>query len=192
MSNSSSATTVIEIYDGYIDDENSKKSERFQPPYKFLFSGRIPEIGQRAEIHATAMSGHGCRLSGIVTHVGDLPTFDQWVTTTCIVPVPCDCFGQDPFSKLSPDTMMPFDPDCRLPQNHCFRCRLRKEGETEATFGTMMNRFHELEGTIHGQEITVFAYVSYIFVIVCGLMIRLARTSTTTHHHFVLVCCAGI
>jgi hypothetical protein len=86
--------------------------------------------------------------------------------------------------------MMPFDPDCRLPQNHCFRCRLRKEGETEATFGTMMNRFHELEGTIHGQEITVFAYVS--FVIVCGLMIRLERKSTTTYHHFVLVWCAGI
>ena len=75
-------STVVEIRDGFIKDEFAKQCEPYQRPYEFLYTGRLPEVGQRTETQITSLNGNWCRLSGIVTEVGELPTFDMWVTVS--------------------------------------------------------------------------------------------------------------
>lgn len=44
----------------------------------FLWTGRKAEVGQRTETQITAANGGWCRLSGVVTDVGEMPTLDEW------------------------------------------------------------------------------------------------------------------
>mmetsp|Transcript_20222 Transcript_20222/g.32804 ORF Transcript_20222/g.32804 Transcript_20222/m.32804 type:complete len:217 (-) Transcript_20222:739-1389(-) len=80
-------TTKIAFQEGYIKDEWSQLVE---PAYRgiegraFLWTGRTPEVGQRTETQVTTAAstngpaGSWCRLSGVVTDVGPLPTLDEW------------------------------------------------------------------------------------------------------------------
>lgn len=81
-----SAAAAIPFQEGYIKDEWSQLVE---PAYRavegraFLWTGRRPEVGQRTETQVTTSSSDArragwCRLSGVVTDVGPLPTLDEW------------------------------------------------------------------------------------------------------------------
>lgn len=75
------ATTAISIKDGFIKDEWSQLVE---PAYRaaegraFLWTGRRPAVGQRTETQVIVADDGWCRLSGVVTDVGDLPSLDAW------------------------------------------------------------------------------------------------------------------
>lgn len=71
---------MVEFEDAFIRDEMAKDKEPFQRPYEFLFTGRKPKVGQRTETQLNVAGGQWCVLSGIVTEVGELPTFDMWIT----------------------------------------------------------------------------------------------------------------
>jgi len=74
------ANAKVDFQEGYIKDEWSQLVE---PAYRgiegraFLWTGRPPEVGQRTETQVTTTTGW-CRLSGVVTDVGPLPTLDEW------------------------------------------------------------------------------------------------------------------
>mmetsp|Transcript_4539 Transcript_4539/g.8129 ORF Transcript_4539/g.8129 Transcript_4539/m.8129 type:complete len:212 (-) Transcript_4539:103-738(-) len=74
------ANAKVDFEEGYIKDEWSQLVE---PAYRgiegraFLWTGRTPEVGQRTETQVTTTKGW-CRLSGVVTNVGPLPTLDEW------------------------------------------------------------------------------------------------------------------
>ena len=70
---------MVEGYkDGCIRDDLAQECEPYQQPYKFLFTGIQPQIGQRTETQIVSSSnGSWCILSGIVTNVGELPTFEE-------------------------------------------------------------------------------------------------------------------
>lgn len=75
-------TTNISFKDGYIKDEWAQLVE---PVYRgvegraFLWTGRKAEVGQRTETQVTTTDyGGWCRLSGVVTDVGSMPTLDEW------------------------------------------------------------------------------------------------------------------
>mmetsp|Transcript_24633 Transcript_24633/g.52515 ORF Transcript_24633/g.52515 Transcript_24633/m.52515 type:complete len:198 (-) Transcript_24633:240-833(-) len=75
--------TDIPFQNGYIKDEWSQLVEpafRSVEGRAFLWTGRAPEVGQRTETQITASDGAAgwCRLSGVVTEVGPLPTLDEW------------------------------------------------------------------------------------------------------------------
>jgi hypothetical protein len=71
---------MIEFEEAFIRDEIAKQKEPYQRPYDFLYTGRAPAVGQRTETHLSSTNGGWCLLSGIVTEVGELPTFDMWIT----------------------------------------------------------------------------------------------------------------
>ena len=69
--------TIIPFKDGFIKDEWAKLCEPVQQT-QFLWTGRKAEVGQRTETQISTAEGNWCRLSGVVTHVGDMPTLDEW------------------------------------------------------------------------------------------------------------------
>lgn len=75
-------TTEIPFKDGYLKDEYAQRAEPIQRPTEgrpFLWTGRKAEVGQRTETQVITSNGKAwCRLSGVVTHVGDMPTLDEW------------------------------------------------------------------------------------------------------------------
>ena len=147
---------------GFIRDEMAKQKQPFQAPYQFLWTGKVAEIGQRSETQlVSTSSGRWCILSGIVTRVGELPTFDQWVTTSSMAPPPhaCGCNPVDPYASLRPDTIMRFG-DCPYPD--CTMCLLRR-GAPELSLETLMQRSLEEFGTLQNQRITVHAYLNFDF-----------------------------
>ena len=75
----------IAFKDGYIKDEWSQLAEPIQRGVEgraFLWTGRKAEVGQRTETQVTTPTDGTkegwCRLSGVVTEVGAMPTLDQW------------------------------------------------------------------------------------------------------------------
>lgn len=152
------SSTLINFYDGAANDELAQNCERTQG-CSFLYTGKNPEVGQRVEmrVQVDATSNTTCRLSGVVTQVGELPTFDQWVTSSQLAPRPCEC-TVDPYDGLSPHTLMRFDDPCLIP--NCFKCKMRGK-DKEITLGTFLDRSHKHLGTITGQEITAYAYLHF-------------------------------
>lgn len=70
-------TTIIQFKDGFIKDDWAKLCEPVQRT-PFLWTGRKAEVGQRTETQIAATNGSWCRLSGVVTHVGEMPTLEEW------------------------------------------------------------------------------------------------------------------
>ena len=71
--------------EGFLRDDQAKQFEPHQRPYQFLYTGRKPQVGQRAIAQLSlANSRRWCEFTGIVTEVGELPTFDQWVSSPCL------------------------------------------------------------------------------------------------------------
>ena len=142
---------------GFINDDFSKQCEPIQGR-PFLYTGRAPEVGQRTEV-AVHAGGEYCRLSGVVSSVGEVPTFDQWVTTSSIAPPPgcCDCKPADPYAMLHPDTILGFG-DCTDPS--CLRCEIR-QGRKEMSLGELWEGSRQLLGALSGQVVTVYAYLNF-------------------------------
>ena len=83
---------MIEFEAAYVRDGMAKQKEPYQRPYEFLYTGRAPAVGQRTETQLTARTnGSWCLLSGIVTEVGELPTFDMWITVSSAQVASTDC-----------------------------------------------------------------------------------------------------
>ncbi|KAL3939069.1 MAG: hypothetical protein SGARI_001504, partial [Bacillariaceae sp.] len=134
----------IRIQDGFVKDDFAQQCEPFQRPYKFLWTGRVPEVGQRTETQITTAEGAWLRLSGIVTEIGEEPTFDQWVTTSSLAPqTVCEC-SIDPYANARPETKITFPPGRQCPAPDCIMCKLRPG----------------LFGALQGQKITSFAYLN--------------------------------
>jgi len=152
-------TFITDYRDGFIRDDSSKSREPCQYPYKFLYTGRAPAVGQRTETQLQTNSGRWCLLSGVVTEVGELPTFDQWVTTSRFAPPAqaCHCRPADPYAMWRPDVVMGFHSDC--PHPNCDMCVLR-QGKAEMTLGDLMDRCREHFGTLHNQRFTAHAYLN--------------------------------
>jgi len=148
--------------DGYINDDFSRQCEPVQGR-PFLYTGRAPRVGQRTEV-AVRTGENYSRLSGIVTAVGVVPTFDQWVTTSSLAPPPvcCDCEPgtTDPYAVLRPETVMGFKEGC--PDPNCLSCQIR-QGRKEMTLGGLHEGCRELLGAVYGQEVTVYAYLNFDF-----------------------------
>lgn len=71
----------IAFKDGYLKDEWSRLVEpvhRGVEGRAFLWTGRQAEVGQRTETQITTADGSWCRLSGVVTAVGEMPTLEEW------------------------------------------------------------------------------------------------------------------
>jgi len=140
---------------GFINDDFSKQCEPIQGR-PFLYTGRAPKVGQRTEV-AVHAGGEYCRLSGVVSSVGEVPTFDQWVTTSDIAPPLCDCNGTDPFAMLRPDTIIGMG-EC--PDPSCLRCEIR-QGRKEMSLGELWEGSRQVLGAVSGQVVTVYAYLNF-------------------------------
>jgi hypothetical protein len=79
--------TEISFSSGFIKDEMAKMMDSAQPLETFLWTGRQASVGQRAETQINCIGGAWCRLSGIVTEVGALPTVCEWAHSDAI------CYG---------------------------------------------------------------------------------------------------
>jgi len=155
------SSSFIEFADGYVRDDLAARREPIQGG-TFLRTGHVkPEIGHRAEIQISVGS-HYCLLSGVVTRVGDLPTYDQWVTTSSFAPPPmaCDCAAVDPYRSLAPDIIMVFNDYC--PEPDCIMRAIR-EGKTRMTVEEVMNRSYEVLKLLHGQTLTSFCYLNFSY-----------------------------
>lgn len=92
MATNNTTTTEIPFKDGYLKDEYAQRVEPIQRPIEgreFLWTGRKAEVGQRTETQVITANGNNnawCRLSGVVTHVGDMPTLDEWRTGNMNLP----------------------------------------------------------------------------------------------------------
>ena len=74
-------TITISFNSGFLKDEWSQLVEPIQRGLNgrsFLWTGRKPEVGMRTETQVTTSNGEWCRLSGVVTEVGDMPSLDEW------------------------------------------------------------------------------------------------------------------
>jgi len=74
-------TTNILFNEGYLKDEWTRLVEpahRAVEGRAFLWTGRKAEVGQRTETQVTIADGGWCRLSGVITDVGEMPTLDEW------------------------------------------------------------------------------------------------------------------
>jgi len=63
---------------------------------------------------------------------------------------------------IQPDVKMVFPENYACPDPGCTMCILR-QGDTEITLGTLMERSLELLGTLQNQELTVYAYLDFDF-----------------------------
>jgi hypothetical protein len=146
--------TFIEFADGFVKDDFAKKCNAIQV-MDFLYTEKRPKLGQRLEIQVSFSNNRWCRLSGIVTEIGNLPTYDEWIVATSTVPVPPCRRGEIPA-----DARIRFPRDCPYP--NCSTCILR-QGETEMTLGTLMNRCFKHMGTLQNQTLAGFAYLNFDF-----------------------------
>ncbi len=81
----SSSTTArsITFNSGFGKDGSSKQCEPIQrPEHGFLWTGREPKVGQRIEVQVNFDNGVWCRVSGVVTHLGEVPSLEVWKNTT--------------------------------------------------------------------------------------------------------------
>lgn len=180
----STSPRTIQFEAAYIRDDMAHNKEPFQRPYDFLYTGRVPAVGQRTETQLKTANGDWCILSGIVTEVGELPTFDMWITVSsrsrfipcfvykrfshhrCVIPqtsslapplTVCEC-SVDPYNMIRPDVEVGFHEHC--PNPDCTMCLLRK-GDNQMTLGTLMERAQEHFGTLHNHTITAYAYLNF-------------------------------
>lgn len=151
-------SNLISFQDGFINDDFAKLCEPFQPPFKFLWTGRKPRIGQRTETQVT-VNGIWCRLSGIVTNVGDLPSFPEWVNNSMLPPQIClKCNPSiDPEEVLQPDVQVLLEPGCE-----CFKCELMGS-DSKLTLAVLKDRCLEKMGTVQNQTLTSYAYLNFDF-----------------------------
>ena len=122
----------IQFCDGFVKDHFAKDCEPFQRPYQFLWTGRQARVGQRTETQVNA-GGQWCRLSGVITEVGPLPTMEEYK--------PSECDGSCG------------DPDCW--DRFSEMCDCDKQAYRE-------KQLQEL-GALNGQTMTSFAYLNFDF-----------------------------
>jgi len=75
------SSPIISFKNGYLKDEWAQLVEPVQRSIEgraFLWTGRKAEVGHRTETQITTADGGWCRLSGVITSVGDMPTLDEW------------------------------------------------------------------------------------------------------------------
>lgn len=148
--------TTLPIKDGFSDDESARDYEPNEHPYEFLITGRPPRVGQRIQSYVDLDNdGRWGRFSGIVTHVGEEPSFDQWVANSFWT---CD-FGPD----LPSDFTFRFDDECKEcgADPACWSCKIfGKENKSQRlTLAELKDRCKAAMGALHGQEITTYAYL---------------------------------
>ena len=93
---------MIEISDGFINDEFAKKCEPVQGR-EFLYTSRQPKVGQRTETQIQVAGIHFCRLSGLVTEIGALPrSFNHtWMNLKLVLcPAPASKLESEPVNWM--------------------------------------------------------------------------------------------
>jgi hypothetical protein len=160
----------------------------------FLYTGKRARVGQRVEtvVHmrdgrrsedptpaddrphhdgtnsGDTISCNGllpCRLSGVVTAVGGLPSFEEWVVNqglTRRIPK-CDRCGLSPFPiQVPPRVPIYFPGSC--PRPDCLTNRISPTGDAPGrqggrpyTLEDCMRRCYEMHGTVQGQQIVSYS-----------------------------------
>jgi hypothetical protein len=92
----------ILFVEGFLKDGFAKLCEPVQGR-SFLYTGKRPTVGQSTETQLTFGNGEWCRLSGVVTAVGRMPTLKKWKSNTsyqACVKGQCTC------PQVSPEQVM--------------------------------------------------------------------------------------
>lgn len=145
-------------------DELGARTNQKDEKRDFLHCGKRPRKGQRTEtvVHLGSPTEvkdlylpSWVRLSGVVTQVGHLPSFSDWLMDDNFVkrlPQCGHCILR-PLDKV--DFQIPFS----CPDPACYTNRALLD-DTKNFMHTMMTRTLFLHGTLHNQEIISYAHLS--------------------------------
>lgn len=166
-SNIMSTTRNIPIKTGFVKDQFAQSCQRIQYFRDFLFTGRRAAVGQRLEIQvdpvsSSSASRHGpgfCRVSGILTELGPMPSFEEWITTTTVFGDSFHKEGEPPATRDMPIIPPPCPP---CPDPDCIQCQCLR-GEPRVSLGTFFARCLEYLGTLHGQTAKGLCYLNSDF-----------------------------
>lgn len=159
-------TEDIPFSNGFVKDSFAKSCQPIQGR-DFLYTGKPAAVGQRLEIQASPVGLlNFCRLSGILTELGPLPSYEQWLTTTSIVNgeywkrhleegAPLPCRGANAISRKNTGRPACPNPDCLM----CQLC----QGQDQVSYGELYERSLKVLGTKHGQTATGLCYLNAYF-----------------------------
>lgn len=156
------------FWNGRIDELGSRSSQTNERR-DFLHCGKRPRKGQRTEtilnLEKEIQNNDGfqlpldIRLSGVVTQVGRLPSFSEWIEGSHLpkrIPK-CGYCKLQPIQPLEKDDLQ-LPPSC--PDPDCYTNKVSFKGGTTTFMQSMMARTLLLHGTLHSQEVTVYAHLS--------------------------------
>ena len=160
-------TTTIPFLEGCIRDDLAK---RMLINADFLWTGKPAEVGQYAEIAVKTnhhpFYGH-CHVRGLVTSVGPLPTFEEWIMSKSAYAPPPEALlcehNIDPYHNIRPDTEIPYGCNCDDPNCTTAKIAGGTPGFHPIALGTLRERVQDLYGTLHGQQVTGFAFLDADF-----------------------------
>jgi hypothetical protein len=148
----------------FIDDESARDCESCErPQHEFLMTGRNPKVGQRMRSYLGLTSPNGwCRFSGIVTHVGEEPTFEQWCSTS-FWPQQDDSSGSSSADGSSHVHIHGGGcEECGAGEPACWSCKLLDGKESlTCSFLHLQDRCKNMMGALHNQTITAYAYLVF-------------------------------
>jgi len=123
----------------------------------FLHCGMKPRPGLRTEtiVYLDDAKKTGVRLSGVVTSVGELPAFSDWIRgdNFCRRLPHCSYCNLRPLAP-SEETYYKFPTTCV--NHHCYSNRVAID-KSENYMYTMMKRCLLIHGSLHNQEIVSYA-----------------------------------
>jgi hypothetical protein len=160
---------IIQFYRGKIDEQWARACQ-IKERRDFLYCGKTPRQGQRIETvvdlekqsndtEEDTLSRAQIRLSGIVTHVGVLPTFSDWIIGDNFANRLPSCGNcnlrplHQPYEKIS----YVFPASCINPA--CYTNRADIENPSNY-LGIMMQRSLLMHGSLHNQIVVSYNYLS--------------------------------
>lgn len=186
----------IAFQQAFLDDDFAQSCERTargRTSSSFLYTGKRPRLGQRVEtaVHLTDTrryadrshdgrpqdeeSPYGpsppCRLSGVVTAVGSLPTFAEWAVNQSFTRrfPKCDQCGLSPLPIVGTPEDEPLFPGT-CPKPDCLTNRISPTRDARGdqrgrpyTLAALMERCLHVYGTVHSQEIVSYSVLHPAF-----------------------------
>ena len=146
--------TQFSLEESFIDDEAARDYEEYKCPYEFLMSGRAPKVGQRIQSYVTLFDGNDWRrFSGIITSVGEEPSFAEWVSSSmwteeCDRSAPSDSPVRFAYSAC--DECDPNDPAC-------WSCKIlggKDSRNKPSNLLQLQEKCKNVMGALHGQTVT--------------------------------------
>lgn len=155
MASTTTGNTLIPFYQGFLDDDFAKECQKLpdNQTFTFLHTGKRAQVGQRVETVVHFLDQHhqsvGCRLTGVVTAVGQLPTLEEWKNCQSFIRRLPTCHQ----CGLSPNHTPRVDV---CPVRDCVTNRIGRNGTRPVTLESLMEACLDIHGTLQNQEIVTY------------------------------------